>query len=126
MRKAIPILLTLLLGAFLTVDSQEAHGRDQYRKAMEKLYPDLLKSKGVEKNGKKKLECTVCHGKTKKKRNDYGQALAKALPQKKEKDADKIKKALEKIAKEDSSTNGKTFGDLIKADKLPGDPDTVK
>ena len=70
-------------------------------------------------------KCTICHeGLNKKKRNAYGQELAKLL----KRDADKenkhkIQSALDKVAP--LKTNPKdpkspTFGDLIKAGKLPG------
>ena len=69
----------------------------------------------------------LCHKHLRKaihafRRNDYGKAFGTALgpDAKSVKDADKVKAALEKAAKEKSSTEGKTFGDLIKEGKLPG------
>ncbi len=129
MRKCVHILFTLSLGLMLVgiVGTQEASARQQYQKALGKIYPDLLKKHGKGEEGKKKFECKVCHpGKSKKQRNDYGTALAKALGKKNEKDEDKIKEAIEKVAKEESSTKGKTFGDLIKDGKLPGTEEVVK
>lgn len=65
-------------------------------------------------------KCLVCHGSEKKVRNDYGMAVGKALGEKMVKDEEKIKAALKKAEGEKSSTEGKTFGDLIKSGKLPG------
>ena len=68
------------------------------------------------------MKCAACHngGDDKKKRNDYGKALAAALGEKDVKDPEKIKAALDRAVKEKSGTDGKTFGDLIKEGKLPG------
>lgn len=66
-------------------------------------------------------KCFICHvGKTKKNRNDYGKALSKVIG-KMEKDKEKIRAALGKVEDEKSS-DGKTFGELIKEHKLPGGP----
>ncbi|MDB4614207.1 hypothetical protein OAH18_00815 [bacterium] len=107
--------------AFVCFDAKPAYARAQYKAAFEKAYPDLKKKLG------KKISCAVCHPTKKKKdRNDYGVALAKAIVSKdvggklKTKDAAILKKAIEAVAKEKSSTKGKTFGDLIKDGKLPG------
>ncbi len=72
-----------------------------------------------------KAKCWVCHqGKKKKHNNPYGQELAKLLDKKKDKkDTKKIIEALEKVAKIHTDPKDKkspTYGDLIKADKLPG------
>lgn len=72
-------------------------------------------------------KCNVCHkGKSKKDRNAYGEALAKLLDKKEDKDnKDKIRQALETVAKESSDpsqADAPTFGDLIAAGKLPGGP----
>lgn len=101
---------------------QAASARPQYQKAMGVAYPDLVKKHG--KNGK--LACSVCHPTSKKKdRNNYGAAFGKAVGKKNEKDAAKLKEALTKIEKEKSATEGKTFGDLIKAGELPGTKDVA-
>lgn len=72
-------------------------------------------------------KCNVCHkGSSKKDRNAYGEALAKLLDKKEDKDnKDKIRQALETVAKESSDpsqADAPTFGDLIAAGKLPGGP----
>jgi hypothetical protein len=70
-------------------------------------------------------KCNVCHvGKKKTDRNSYGEALAKLLDKKTDKDdVEKIRKALETVANESSNPDdpaAPTFGDLIEANKLPG------
>jgi len=69
----------------------------------------------------KEAKCNVCHkGKSKKMRNPYGEALDKLLDKKKDaKDVEAIQAALKKVA-EQKSPSGETFGELIKAGKLPG------
>jgi len=70
-------------------------------------------------------KCFVCHqGKKKKNRNQYGQQLSKLLDKKKDaKNPEKIVEALQKVAKthvDPKDEKSPTFGDLIKAGKLPG------
>ena len=72
-------------------------------------------------------KCNVCHkGKSKKDRNAYGEALAKLLDKKEDKDnVEKIREALATVAKESSdpaNADAPTFGALIEAGKLPGGP----
>ncbi|MCH2115073.1 MAG: hypothetical protein MK171_09220 [Pirellulales bacterium] len=72
-----------------------------------------------------KAKCYVCHqGKKKKNRNPYGEELGKLLDRKKDaKKPEKIAAALEKVAELHTSPEDKespTYGDLIKAGKLPG------
>jgi len=72
-------------------------------------------------------KCNVCHkGKSKKDRNAYGEALAKLLDKKEDKEnKDKIRQALETVAKESSNpadASAPTFGALIEQGKLPGGP----
>jgi len=118
-----------MIGILLVAGPNTADARPKYLKGFKKEYKDLVKklkkqSKAeTDKAKKKKLKvnCFVCHyGKKKKNRNDYGDAMGKALGKKKVKEADLIEKALKKIEKGKSSVKGKTFGDLIKAGKLPG------
>ena len=66
------------------------------------------------------VKCGICPpGMDKKEKNDYGIAFGKVVG-KNEKDAAKIKEALLKVEGEKSGTEGKTFGDLLKAGQLPG------
>lgn len=105
------------LFAIVAISSSSATARPQYQKAMSAEYPELTEKHGN--NGK--LSCAVCHPtKKKKERNNYGAAFGKGLEKKNEKDEAALKKALESAAKEKSATEGKTFGDLIKAGELPG------
>ena len=72
-------------------------------------------------------KCTICHeGLNKKKRNVYGQELAKLLKRDAEKEnKPKIRSALDKVAAlkaNPKDPKSPTFGDLIKAGKLPGGP----
>lgn len=99
--------------------SSSAFARPKYCGAITECYPELAKKHG--KDGK--LTCAVCHPsteKSKKARNNYGAALGKHLEKKNETDVDKIKAALKKTEDDKSKTEGKTFGDLIKAGDLPG------
>jgi len=110
------------LGALALIGStmvpSTADARPQYRKNFTAKYPDLAEKV-------KKVRCGVCHPpgaeEKKKARNNYGQALRKALDGKKNvADMETIMKALTKIESEKSAAEGKTFGDLIKAGMLPG------
>jgi hypothetical protein len=72
-----------------------------------------------------KAKCNICHeGPSKKNRNIYGQALAKFLKRDTDKDnKEKIQAALDKVAAMKANpkdAKSPTFGDLIKAGKLPG------
>jgi hypothetical protein len=90
---------------------------------MSATYPELAKKHGTD----GKLTCAVCHpDKDKKIRNNYGAAFGKALTKKNETDEAKIKEALTKSEGEKSATDGKTFGDLIKAVELPGTAEAAK
>lgn len=100
-----------LLGTmWITADT--AQGRMDYCKGFIAKYDKVKEAKTA--------KCKICHGKTKKERNDYGQTLAKMLAAKNEKDKAKIEAALKKTEGEKSSIEGKTFGDLLKEGKLPG------
>jgi hypothetical protein len=112
----------IALGLFAAVGSQ-AVARPKYKDVMSAEYAELAKKHGTD----GKLTCAVCHpDKDKKIRNNYGAAFGKALPKKNESDEAKIKEALTKAAGEKSATEGKTFGDLIKANELPGTAEAAK
>ena len=92
---------------------ESADARPKYYSAFKKTYPDV--------EGLSTKKCNVCHvGKSKKKNNDYGIAMKDLLRTKNVKDVDAIKKALKGLEAKKSSTEGKTYGDLLKANKLPG------
>lgn len=112
-----------LAASMFVVTGGEATARPKYKDAINAQYPDLAKKHGEE----GKLGCAVCHPvKDKKMRNNYGLALAGKLEKKNETDMDKIKEALTKTEGEKSKTEGKTFGDLIKAGELPGTNDVAE
>ena len=102
-------------GAMLIAGLGKAQARPNFPRAFVTQYPNLQAKV-------KTVKCGVCHPEKKKKiRNNYGKALAKALDAKKVKDKKKLKAAFEKVEKMPSATKDKTFGDLIKAGKLPGE-----
>ena len=94
---------------------QQADARPQYLKAFAGKYENL-------KEQAKDAKCMVCHyGKSKKNNNDYGDALKKHFGDEKNvKDTAVIEKGFAEIEKEKSKVESKTFGDLIKENKLPG------
>ena len=79
----------------------------------------------------KKAKCNVCHyGKKKKDRNAYGEALSELLDRKKDmRNKAKIQEALDKVAamkSDPDDPSAPTFGDLIKAGKLPSEEPATK
>ncbi len=106
----------LALGLGLSLPAP-VDARPQYKNMFEKKYPNLATEVS-------NVRCGVCHPpaaeEKKKVRNNYGQALQKKLNAKNVGDKDAILKALTAIESEQSATEGKTFGDLIKAGTLPG------
>ena len=111
------VVAGVLAASMFVVTGGEATARPKYKDVLNSTYPDLAKKHGTD----GKLTCAVCHpDKDKKKRNNFGVALAGKLAKKNESDEAKIKEALTKAEGEKSKTEGKTFGDLIKAGDLPG------
>ena len=91
-----------------------ADARPQYQKGFGEEYPGL-------KAEVDRVRCDACHcAKDKKARNDYGEALRKALKVKNEKRLDVVRQAMRAVEKEPSGEEGKTFGDLIDEGRLPG------
>lgn len=119
MRTALVCGIALFSAMLVVGQSKQAEARPQYRTQFKKTYPDLAKKQG------KAVNCLVCHEKKddgkpdNKKRNIYGKALTKAVGKKNQKDKKKIEEALKKTEKEKSAIKDMTFGDLIKAGKLP-------
>ena len=112
MRRMIACAVATLLISSLLYNGADA--RPQYKSAFQKKYTKVAANN--------KITCDACHvkgEKDKKKRNNYGTALAKIV-KKNEKDKAKIGEALTKAEKEKSGTDGKTFGDLLNDGKLPG------
>jgi hypothetical protein len=117
------VVAGVLAASMFVITGDEASARPKYVKALNSTYPDLAQKQGTD----GKLTCAVCHpDKDKKKRNNYGVALAGKLEKKNESDEDKIAEALKKTEGEMSKTEGKTFGDLIKAGELPGTNEVVE
>ena len=109
-------LFAVALGVVSVVATPDtADARPQYLKAFATQYADL-KEQALDQ------KCNICHfGTTKKNHNDYGLAMKKHFGEEENvKDAKKIGESYVAIEKEKSSTEGKTFGDLIKEGKLPG------
>lgn len=118
---------TLMVGAFaLLVCLGSAQARPPYAPIFGETYKDneaiVTKSKAADK-------CTICHdAKDKKIRNEYAMALSKHMTAdefKKVKDdkaalTKKLGEAL-KATEADKHSSGKTFGEVIKAGKLPGE-----
>jgi hypothetical protein len=112
-------LVFVAAGMLVLSDMRPAEGRTKYKSQFEKRYPLVKKNQ-------KTLTCLTCHGgkpddPTKpdyKQHNNYGTAL-KQVVGKNEMDGDKIDAALQKIEAEASAIKGKTFGELLKAGKLP-------
>lgn len=109
--------------AFFCSTANQAEARPKYSANWQKKYPEVVKANDVE----KKVKCAVCHpgGKTKM-RNAYSKAIQAALPKKNEMDEKAILAAFEKAAAEKSETEGKTFGDLLKENKLPAKTEAPK
>jgi hypothetical protein len=127
--------IAIAVAIVFSFNTDTAHSRPQYGKAFGSKY---VKKDGTTDDEKafvvvvENAKCTVCHepGDNKKNRNAYGKALAEIIKPKDvpdgwkgEKDTKKIEEALDKVAaahsdaKDDKSP---TYGDLIKAGKLPG------
>ena len=106
------LLVTSVLAGLLAVNVGRVQARPNYKKIFDATYEKVAKEN--------KTNCLVCHaeGDDKKKRNNYGEALAKNIA-KMEKDEAKIKEAFTKTEPEKSAVADKTFGDLLKDGKLP-------
>jgi len=105
-----------IAGLVFVAAARDAQARPKYFATFKETYPKLAEEAD-------KVKCNICHyGDKKTNRNDYGKAIAKSLGEdaKNVMDAEKIKEALKKAEKEKSSTEGKTFGDLLNDGKLPG------
>ena len=96
---AMALVLNVWLGS--------ASARPGYMKAFTETYPNV--------SGATTAKCNVCHaGTDKKMRNDYGKAVGAAIGAKGEKDLEKVKAALKKVADEH-----KEWAEKIAAGKLP-------
>lgn len=108
-------LIAAAVGVLALLWPDALHARKPYHDAFVAAYPDLREAV---KAGK----CNVCHlGNARRFRNDYGAAMADVLGGKKNlKEGDEgIAIALKEIETR-MNADGKTFGELILAGKLPG------
>ncbi len=104
------IALSFLASCLLTSSVQ---ARPLYLTVFKKTYPNI-EAAAVEQ------KCEICHPeKDKKVRNDYAKAVGEKLGATNVKVDEKIKAALTEAEPGKSAIEGKTYGDLIKADKLP-------
>ena len=94
-------LVILGLGAAVAFSAGEAFAIKQFSDEFKEMYVKEGSPLAAEVETAK---CNVCHvGKSKKDRNAYGEALAKLLDKKEDKDnVEKIRQALETVAKESS------------------------
>ena len=124
-------VVTLLVGVFaFAVCLSSAQARPAYPNMVKETYKDqeaiVTKVQAADK-------CNFCHdpdSKSKKDHNPYGKFFKKHMPTDefmklkdpadKEKLAKKVAEAL-KATEADKHANGKTFGEVIKSGKLPGD-----
>lgn len=107
----------LAVGLILVLASPSASARPLYYSTWQKDYAEVAKANNVT----KEVKCNVCHiGTDRKKRNAYGKAIQDALEGKTNvKDKMAVHEALKKAEEAKSGTEGKTFGDLLKANELP-------
>lgn len=99
------------LAAVLSVNFK-VEARPDYVKGIKQVY----EGKDTVVNAK----CKVCHsGEDKKNRNDYGKTFGKSLGATKVKDVEKIVEAVKKAGAEKSTTEGKTWNDILESNHLP-------
>jgi hypothetical protein len=117
--RAILVAALAVVGSMFLAMPPDASARPKFKGEFEKKYDGKL--------AKDVVNCLICHAPKEddatkhdvKKRNNYGEAVGKILGSKNEKDEAKIQEALTKAEKEKSAVEGKTFGDLIAAGKVP-------
>jgi hypothetical protein len=127
MKKLIVTMFALMVagGTILGICAGTAQSRPAYFKAFNAKYvkPDGTPDEKAFAAAVKDAKCAVCHeGESKKNRNAYGKELAKLFVPPNEKDPAKIDEALDKVAEmhvDPKDPKSPTFGDLIKAGKLP-------
>jgi hypothetical protein len=123
------VVTSLVMAVVVSAMSPTAFAIIPFSKEFAKLYVEPAKDSPFAKEVEK-VKCNVCHeGTSKKMRNEYGAAVAKLLkkadfgPDKLKEDpegtAKAIVEALKKVEAE-KSKDGMTFGEKIKAGKLPG------
>ncbi len=111
-----------------TIDVRPAHAVKEFKEQFDQKYVKKDSNVAEEKTLAAAVEtakCTVCHeGASKKKRNAYGQELAKLLKKETDKkDTKKIQAALDTVSdvpSDPKDPKSPKFGELIKQGKLPG------
>ncbi len=110
----------VVFGMMIGGSVQPVSAVPNFKKAFEEMYvkADTPLAKAVD-----TAKCDVCHvGEKKKEKNDYGKALGTLLKKTDKDDKDKINKALKEVEGKPSKAGdakSATFGDNIKAGKLP-------
>ena len=109
--------------------TSSAYATPVFKKAFDEQYG---KNETIKK-ASEEAKCNVCHfGNSKKNKNDYGKALSELLKKDNYKEdrvkaePEAVKKELEEAFKKveaAKSKGGDTFGDRLKAGKLPGSPE---
>ena len=109
--------------------TSSAYATPVFKKAFDEQYGKNETIKKASEDAK----CNVCHfGNSKKNKNDYGKALSELLKKDNYKEdrvkaePEAVKKELEEAFKKveaAKSKGGDTFGDRLKAGKLPGSPE---
>ena len=114
MVRSLTVAMCVAVIGMLSLPASDVQARPPYLAAFKAEYPALMEKADTAK-------CNICHfGDKKSNKNDYGMAYGGKLGAKNVKEEAKLKEALVAAAGEKSSTEGKTFGDLITAGELPG------
>jgi mono/diheme cytochrome c family protein len=117
------ICVVAIVVTVIAFNPRTATARKAFKAEFDAMYVTPAAAPGFAK-AVEAANCNICHaGDKKKDRNAYGQALAKLLSKDDVKNVPKIKASLESVEKEPSdpaNPASQTFGELIKAGKLPG------
>lgn len=106
----------IAVAAFVLCRLPAAQAFPNFKIQFDKRY--MTEGSALHKAYEGKSTCNVCHvGANKGRKNDYGLALGKLVGRNDLQNTEKIQQALEKVESENSG--GTTFGELIKAGKLP-------
>ena len=121
--------LLALTGAMVLMLNANAFAIPVFKKQWDETYVADNKNEAFV-AAAEEAKCNVCHyGKSKKNRNDYGEALHKYLEKDEFKSArvkaepEKVKAEIEEAFKkvaEMKAKDGETFGEKLEAGKLPG------
>lgn len=106
--------LSFVLLALSVLFPSIATARPKYQKEFKTLYGEHYVGNA------KATQCTVCHrGEKKTQRTKYGEVLSEALGAKNVADTAAIQRALRDIEPKPSAIPNMTYGDLIRAGRLP-------